>query len=178
MKHVVFTVGRFNPPTIGHLKLFDAVQQLSQSLACDYKLFTTETVDDKRNPLSLIEKMEYLRELMPQHTVESTINPFHACRQLAAMGYDTATIVVGSDRDLGIVAQLNAYVAHPDKAHDIGLTHVEGYVIVRDEIFSASNARDAAKNGNFEEFQKQIPNADSVIITNMYSAVRRNLKVS
>lgn len=179
MKHVVFTVGRFNPPTRGHAKVCDQVKALADKLGCDYKIFTTKSQDSKKSPLEVTSKLEYLSKLVTGYDFQVTVNPFTACRDLAAMGYDTATLVVGADHGLGLVDQLKRYIGHPDVEHDIGLKMVEGVVIPRDTTdFSASSARAFAVEGNFEEFAKHIPHADAVIIEQLYHEVRRNLGIT
>lgn len=179
MKHVVFTVGRFNPPTRGHAKVCDQVKALSEKLGCDYRIFTTQTHDNKRSPLEVQSKLTYLSQLITGHEILVTTNPFTACRELAAMGYDSATLVVGADRGLDIVEQMKRYIGHPDQKHDIGLKVVEGVVVPRDATdYSASSARALAVEGNFEEFAKHIPQADAVIINQLYHEVRRNLGIT
>ncbi len=176
MKHVVFTVVRCNPPTLGHLKVSQTVEQLAQTLECDYKLFTTKTHDAKRNPLTVEDKTYFLEQLMPQYKFEVTMNPFSACRELAAMGYDSATLVVGEDRNLDLVVQLKKYIGHHDPKHDIGLKEVEGFVIDRPATdYSSSATRAMVVEGNFEGFRKQVPSADLSVITKLYDTIRRNL---
>jgi prephenate dehydrogenase len=178
MKHVVFTVGRFNPPTRGHQKVCDQVKALAESQGCDYRVFTTKSHDSKKSPLEVNSKLAYLSAMIVGHTFDVTVNPFTACRELAAMGYDSATLVVGEDRGLDLIVQLQRYIGHPDPAHDIGLKTVEGVVVPRDATdFSASSARAFAVEGNFEEFTKHIPQADAVIVEQLYHEVRRNLGI-
>lgn len=179
MKHVVFAVGRCNPPTKGHVKVCDAVASLAASLNCDYKLFTTQTHDSKKNPLTVDSKLMYLTKLISGHTFAVTVNPFTACRELAVMGYESATLVIGADQGLDLVEQLKKYIGHNDLKHDIGLKMVEGVVVPRaTDDYSASEARALAIEGNFEEFAKHIPHADSVIINQLYHEVRRNLGIT
>lgn len=176
MKHVVFTVVRCNPPTLGHKKVCDTVAQLATTLGCDFKLFTTKSHDAKRNPLTVEDKIYFLEHLIPEYEFLTTVNPFSACRELAAMGYDSATLVVGEDRGLDLVVQLKKYIGHHDKEHDIGLKDVEGYVVERSSTdYSSSATRAFVVEGNFESFRKQVPNADLSVITELYDKIRRKL---
>lgn len=178
MKHVIFTVGRFNPPTRGHLKLFNAIATTASDFGCDYRIFTTMTHDSIRNPLDVKTKMAALVNLLPDYKVEPTINPFSACRELAKMGYEKATLMVGSDHGLSIVKQLASYIGHPDVNHNIGIKEVSGIVLFREsDDYSASDARSHAIDGNFDEFRKTIPHADMVTINELYHTVRRNLGI-
>jgi hypothetical protein len=132
--------------------------------------------DTKRNPLTADDKIYFLEHLMPEFEFNLTVNPFHACRELAAMGFESATLVVGEDRGLELVEQLKKYIGHHDPKHDIGLKSVEGYVIERATTdYSSSATRAMVVEGNFDEFRKQVPSADLSIITKLYDTIRRNL---
>ena len=54
---VVFTFGRFNPPTTGHAKL---VKKLEQSSKGGYVplIYTSHSSDPKKNPLSYKQKIK------------------------------------------------------------------------------------------------------------------------
>ena len=43
MKSVAFVFGRFNPPTIGHGKLLDALKATAQRERADYYVFTSHS---------------------------------------------------------------------------------------------------------------------------------------
>ena len=55
-KEVTFTFGRYNPPTIGHEKLFDAVKKQARSGA--YRIYTSKSQDSKKNPLEFKDKIK------------------------------------------------------------------------------------------------------------------------
>ncbi len=55
---VVFTFGRFNPPTIGHEKLIKKV--ISQSKGNNYRIYVSQSSDPQRNPLEYKEKVQLI----------------------------------------------------------------------------------------------------------------------
>ena len=63
-KTVAFTFGRFNPPTIGHEKLCDAVKKANPS---DYKIFASHTQNPKKDPLQYAKKIAYMKKSFPKH---------------------------------------------------------------------------------------------------------------
>ena len=65
MSRVVFTFGRFNPPTIGHQKLIEAVAK--QASRDDYMIFTSHSYDKKKNPLKSDTKVEWMKLMFPTH---------------------------------------------------------------------------------------------------------------
>ena len=54
-KGVVFTFGRFNPPTNGHEKLINKVAALATGN--NYKIYASQSQDPKKNPLDIILKL-------------------------------------------------------------------------------------------------------------------------
>ena len=62
----VFTFGRFNPPTIGHQKLLQAVQKVARQKGGDAHIFGSYSQDNKKNPLRHKSKMKSLKEMFPR----------------------------------------------------------------------------------------------------------------
>jgi len=57
----VFAFGRFNPPTIGHEKLINAVRSVAQKNDAKPYLFLSHKQNSKTDPLSYSEKADYIR---------------------------------------------------------------------------------------------------------------------
>ena len=57
---VVFTFGRFNPPTVGHEKLIMAVQSVARSKGADFFVYPSHSQDPKKNPLNQTTKIKYM----------------------------------------------------------------------------------------------------------------------
>ena len=51
---VVMAFGRMNPPTIGHQKVIDRVQQLAKDYHATHHVIISHSVDSKKNPLDEI----------------------------------------------------------------------------------------------------------------------------
>ena len=62
---VVFAFGRMNPPTIGHQKLIDRVITIAKRVKGLPVLYVSATQDRKKNPLSVKQKVDYLKKLYP-----------------------------------------------------------------------------------------------------------------
>ena len=65
MKRVVVAWGRFNPPTIGHKKLIDAVAKIAGQ--DDYFIYPTHTNKKPKDPLPSDLKVEYMKKMFPTH---------------------------------------------------------------------------------------------------------------
>ena len=62
-KTAVVAWGRMNPPTIGHQKVLDVVNQHAQKFMGDPILFLTKTQKPKTDPLSFAEKLHFAQEM-------------------------------------------------------------------------------------------------------------------
>jgi nicotinamide mononucleotide adenylyltransferase len=101
-KFAVFTTGRFNPPTQGHAKLIETLNEKARQLGADAFVFTTQTVDKKgKNPLDWQTKNSFIRRLIPSANLVEQENIRHAwdaIEWLKIQGYTDVALVVGSDR--------------------------------------------------------------------------------
>lgn len=109
----IFTFGRFNPPTIGHKVLIDGLIAAGED--ADKYVFVSSTQDNKKNPLSVEEKIEILSKQYPDrsfHLINTTVNncrsPVQAIRKLLDLGYEQIIFGVGSDRVEDFTAMISA----------------------------------------------------------------------
>ena len=109
---ITFAFGRFNPPTTGHEKLFEAVKKISRGGL--YRVYPTHTQDAKRNPLDFKTKVKYLRKMFPKHARNIMADKgmrtsFNVISALYDQGFTQATMVVGEDRVIEFDKLLNKY---------------------------------------------------------------------
>lgn len=98
-KGVTFTFGRFNPPTVGHMKLATKMKKISSGH--DVLIFTSHTTDNKKNPLTNAEIRKYMGAMLPsgiEVTSSDSKTPLDAVVTLYNSGYRMIQMVVGSDR--------------------------------------------------------------------------------
>ena len=60
MSTAVFVFGRFNPPTIGHEKLINALIATNQREGGTCLVYGSHTQDSRTNPLTHTQKFKYL----------------------------------------------------------------------------------------------------------------------
>ena len=111
-KEVTFTFGRFNPPTIGHEKLLNAVNKTARG--SKYIVFASQTNDNKKNPLEYTSKIKTMRKMFPRHARsivldKSIRNIFDILTKLYNEGHNKITMVVGSDRVTEFETLTNTY---------------------------------------------------------------------
>jgi hypothetical protein len=188
-KHVTFCFGRFNPPTIGHKKLFDSME----AQGGDIKIFTTTSQDPKKNPLDYTTKIEFLRKLFPtvsDRIVENaSLNTLPKVAQyLNEQNYTHMTFVAGSDRLDDMRKILKDYngrtegkkgpLEHTFKfetmefrssgSREDGAEGVEG--------ISATQAREDAANNDIKKFTKHTGAGEHA--EELFAAVRKGMGLS
>ena len=186
---IVFTFGRFNPPTVGHEKLIIAVDNIAKAKGGKYLIFPSHTQDSKKNPLSQAQKIKYIKVMFPKHKrkiIASTDkNALEIASTLYAKKYIHLVMVVGSDRVTEFQSILDRYNGE-ENTH--GFYDFDKIEVVsageRDpdsdgiEGMSASKMRKAAVEGDFESFRLGTPTSLSDDITKkMFNDVRKGLKL-
>lgn len=175
-KTVVFTFGRFNPPTIGHEVLIDRVKGLANKEHADWIVFVSQKQKSPKDPLSWQEKINLMKRAFPgiHVSTDSEIRtPFDALSKLAAE-YQNLILVVGSDRvenfrkamapyleefGVGSLKVVSAGERDPDADGASGV--------------SASEARKLAMEGKYEEFASLLPQTVSEVQKKKaYNAIR------
>jgi hypothetical protein len=178
-KSVVFTFGRFNPPTIGHEKLIKKV--ISQSKENNYRIYVSQSSDPERNPLQYKEKVQIMRKMFPKYGRniifnKKIINVFNILVDLYDQGFTDVTMVVGSDRVPEFKRLMNSY--NGKKARH-GFYEFDSISTVSagdrdpdaDDVsgMSASKMRAAAKAGDLDSFSNGLPKSfgDKVGVFNL-----------
>jgi len=100
MKQIVYTFGRFNPPTKAHGMVIEQIKSLAKDLGCDYHVHPTMT-HDKRNPLSYERKLHWMHKAfdfeMRYHTADKIRTLFDLLHSFEKDGYTRVIMIVGSD---------------------------------------------------------------------------------
>jgi FAD synthase len=183
-KPVVFTFGRFNPITAGHEIMIDDVIKQAKSRGANAMIFTSQTQDKKKNPLSYKDKTKFLKHFWGKIIIKDTkiVTSFDALKWLSDRGYKKVIMIVGSDRVAKFEKNTRPYVNHPDPKKSYDFDHFEvvqaGIKRGAGNEMSASKMRKYASDGDFESYAKGMPNgATEQISQQMYDAVRKGLGV-
>jgi nicotinic acid mononucleotide adenylyltransferase len=110
MNSVVFTFGRFNPPTKGHEKLVRKVQSVAIKQNADSILFLSQTNKVGTDPLKWDFKHKACKSAFSIDISEdlSLCTPFDVLNHLSTQ-YDSITFVVGADRQKEFMKRMNPY---------------------------------------------------------------------
>ena len=176
--HVSFSFGRMNPPHYGHEGLIKTLQSVAKNGA--WALFLSKSQDAKKNPLTYAEKLAWVKTLYPQtqgHLVEdSSIKTFlEAASHLYDKGFRSATFVAGEDDMASMRPVLEKYNG---KEMGHGYYQFEPLTFMESpRLTSATNAREAAKEGNPEKFELATRVPQNIIVDGktLFQAVRRGM---
>lgn len=185
----VFTFGRFNPPTIGHEKLVNAVaKQQSKNSGSKMYVYASHSTDPKKNPLPYAKKIAYMRKMFKKYSRNIIIGKPRTAIEVAVelynKGHRAIVLVVGSDRVTEFRELLEEYNGVEGKRHGYyGFDNIEVVSAgERDpdadgvEGMSASKMRAAAEKGDFDSFKTGIPDSMSdADKKKMYLDVRKGM---
>jgi len=186
---VTVAFGRFNPPTIGHQKLFDAAKKAAGKGAL--RIYPSRTQDAKKNPLDSDAKHKVLQQMFPDHSGSIVNDPnsktiFDVLKQAYEDGHSSVQIVVGGDRQSefeklsqeynGKLYQFSTIETISAGDRDEKKGGAEG--------MSASKMRKAATSKDekegFEEFKKGLPKPflkDEEAAKQLFNTVRKQMMV-
>ena len=110
---IVFTFGRFNPPTTGHEKLIAKVASVAGSNK--FRIYPSHTQNPKKDPLPHILKVAYMRKMFKKYSRniiadKSMKTAIMIAEKLYSEGFKNLIMVVGSDR----VEEFSTLLIHDD----------------------------------------------------------------
>ena len=164
-KHIAFTFGRFNPPTIGHEKLINKVASVG---ANDYLIVPSGSQDPKKNPLKVADKIRVMKSMFPRHS--SKIKQIAGARTAIEVinklngKANQITMVVGSDRVREFETLLNKYNGVQARGTNYEFDKIN--IVSAGERdpdaegamgMSASKMRAAAQSNDLKSFKQGLP---------------------
>lgn len=147
MKHVILNYGRFNPVTRGHSHIYNKMLSYKDA---DAYIFVSTKSGDPKNPLTIDQKLPFLKKQFPVATVEGVTGGYiEAFKKVSPA--DKLTIVVGGDR-VDVVKTLANKYNH--KEYEFGEIDVVNAGSRQHDTMSATKMRNWALEGDKEAFFK------------------------
>lgn len=184
MKKIVFTFGRYNPPTLGHAELINYTVKLAQKNGAEHRIYTSQSQDPSKNPLSSRQKIAFLRQIFPGvNFVEdpSANSAFAIAKKLADAGYEDVTFVVGGDRVAEFKTAMTKYVK-PKTAKDynpkIHFPFKKFQVVssgARRKGVSGTDLRNYIRKGDFASFARVSAARDRTLAKKIFDTTRKQL---
>jgi hypothetical protein len=188
---IVFTFGRFNPPTTGHEKLIEKVAAVAKKEAADFMVFPSHSQNPKKDPLDFKTKVRFMKKMFPKYSRNIISNnkaktAINVATILYEMGYKECAMVVGGDRVTEFKTLLNKYNGVEGRH---GLYDFKGGIKIysageRDPDaegvtgMSASKMRAAAAADDYDSFKNGLPSKfERTDGKKLYTAIRKAMKV-
>ena len=180
-KKVVFTWGRFNPPTIGHGVVMDRVASEAKTRGADFKIFASKSEDPRKNPLSFKNKIKFLKKSFPKYSrnVDSNarLNTILSVMASLQKKYNEVTVIVGSDRVQEFNKLLHVYNGRDYNFDKIDVVSAGERDPDAEDVtgMSASKMRKAAADGDYKSFKKGTPIKNP---KELYDTLRNSMQIT
>jgi hypothetical protein len=179
-KTVVFGWGRMNPITIGHEKLSDKIKDVARKNRATPMMYLTHSQDAKKNPLSYDDKVMLAKKAFGNMIQKSNAKTIIEVMKALDGKFDTAILVVGSDRVSEFTTLLNKYNGKEYTFDTISVVSAGERDPDADGVegMSASKMRSLASQGDYETFKKGLPKGLQTYSQEVYDLVRGGMKIA
>lgn len=186
-KTCVFTFGRYQPPTKGHLKVWEKVADTEGDA---HYIYTSHTKDKKRNPLDYNTKIGLIKSALKEHNINAEVIDSEAKTiidvvvDIASKGYNNLIFVGGSDRLDDMVSLIRKYNDKPNaEGNSYHFDSIEGVSAgERDpdsdnvEGISGTKLRQMAIDEDFEGFKNNLAFSDESTIKEVMELIKTSIK--
>lgn len=176
MKSIVYTFGRMNPPTIGHLRLVDKVLEVAMDTQSDHIVYLSQSTNTPDNPLPWQFKHTVCEAAFPGVNISDDLIIKNPCLALESLkdNYSKITLVAGSDQTEEYAKRFTQY------AEKWGIEFTVVSAGIRNSTtnsISATKLRQYAIDGKRQLFLTGLPSGLSTGIKNLvYARTRTALK--
>ena len=183
----VITFGRFNPPTVGHGKLIDALVKASGGGFTPI-VYMSHSQDAKKNPLTYNQKQKWMKKFFGRKVTVMKSNArtiFQIVTELYTNGYTELRMVVGSDRVREFDTLIRKYNGSKGRHGYYNFNNIQ--IISAGERdpdsddlvsgMSASKMRAAAEEGDFESFKDGVASKNLKDQELLYKEVRKGMDI-
>ena len=177
MKKVVFTFGRMNPPTKGHMRLVNQTKQIAKSERADAHVYLSHTQNPNKDPLDYRTKLSYAKSAFGNIVKQSNDRTVIDILKSLQKNYSSVIMVVGSDRVNEFSKLLNKYNGKDFKFDDIKVMSAGQRDPDAEGVagMSASKMRDLAKKNDYVEFKRGAANKGEQKIKQLFLDVRKGM---
>jgi len=186
-KVVVFTFGRFQPPTSGHQVLIDKVSSIASRVGGAAMVFPSPAESGKINPLSHKDKVSFMKKTFRKVTVvndKTIINPFYALKKFSDQGYTKVILVVGSDRVAEFKKTVTPYLFHKNPKLALNFEFEVMSAGERDPDssgvsgVSGTKVREFASDGDYDSFKGSMPSgASDREVKKIFDSLRKSMGI-
>jgi len=160
-KSIVMAIGRMNPPTKGHEENVKGIQDLAKRNHADHIIVASHAHDAKKNPLDVKTKMKHIKRAFPDANIVPATKEapglLHHAAEMHKKGYNHAIVASGEGAEANYHL-LKKYNGVEGRHGYFKFDHIEQQSTgERKPGISGTDMRNHVKNGNFNEFKKNLP---------------------
>ena len=176
----VVSFGRFNPITIGHEKLVNAVMSEAIKRKGEPAIYMSHTQDPKKNPLSYNQKISLGQSAFGKIVKKSTSKTLIEVAKELSGKYSELVIVVGSDRVNEFETLMNKYNGKEYNFENISVVSAGERDPDSDDVsgMSASKMRSLAAKKDLEAFKNGLPKKLKSSAKKVYDMVRNGMNMT
>lgn len=176
-RHIVWTYGRFSPPSSGHQLLINTILETAKNK--DHIIYISETVDQDKNPLQPERKLYYLKKMFPSVNFKIAKGTFVQMAEELNSQYKSMTMIVGSDRVVNFDSVLQKYNGKLYQYESIQTISAMQRDPDSDGLsgVSGSKMRQAVKDSNYQLFNECVGGLSSYDSNNLYNEIRKAYKL-
>jgi hypothetical protein len=183
---VIMPLGRFQPPHKDHMNLINATLKAANMAKGTPVIFVSAKVDNKKNPLTMDEKIKYLKKMYPGHAglfqAPPAKNPtlIGSVKAIEELGFTDLIVVLGDDRVREISVLLNKYnnkefhfnTINVISRHDVTNTRAGG-----SDGVHASDIRRWAMEGDFDNMREAMaPKLSDTDVKTIMRLIKNRIK--
>ena len=179
MKKVVFTFGRMNPPTKGHMRLVNQTKKIAKANRADPHVYLSHTQDSKKNPLNYKTKLGYAKAAFGNVVKQSNDKTVIDILKSLQKNYSDVVMVVGSDRVNEFKKLLDKYNGKDFKFNTVDVVSAGQRDPDAEGVsgMSASKMRELANKDDYLEFKMGAANHGEQKIKQLFKDVRKGMKL-
>jgi len=177
-KEIVIVFEKFNPPTLHHEKFLNKI--FEQAKGRPYRIYVSNSVDTKNNPLPLEEKVKWMRKMFPKHArnivADSVSDIKDICYKLYEQKFTSVEICADDVRSIqyDTVLKANNGVFLEGEANKFFNFKKIRAVSITESNDLEDRMRLAAAANDFNTFAKGLPSSFTEI-EELFNAVRNGL---
>lgn len=179
-KVIYFTFGDMNPPTIGHEKLLDSLQEKARGNT--YRVYLSQSLNENTDPLCYDDKVKYARKFFPRHArqvmLDKEVKGVHDVLVKAYNeGFKKAVMVVGEERVHEYSVLTNKFNGKEGRHgfycfESIDILSVEN----PDGKRQTQSIKESVKNNDFLSFQHKVPSrVTTELARSLFNDVRKGM---
>ncbi len=176
----VYAFGRYSPTTRGHIAHFMAIKAYAEKNNIPYTVYTSKTVDNKKNPVPVDAKIAYIKKAIPDLQIAPAVNMFKLVDELLPQGFKKIIYFAGGDYFEEGSEENKMFTRLVSHASAQGVELVAMSSGERTPGISGSDLRAAVKNGDFATFAAASPLGIGRVteqdVRDMFELCQRNLR--